>query len=118
MRCATVMLKMLKIRNEPTSSVTPPNTSSTIVKNERSDLMSSDWRAAASWPVSTWTCGGSARSIRALSWRAETPSTADAWMPSSLPRLSVTRCASGSVSAAVLAPPESVSPSRCSPTIL
>ena len=67
MRCATVMLKMLKIRNEPTNSVTPPNTSSTTLKKDRSSAMSSDWRWAASWPVSTCTCAGSTRSIRRLS---------------------------------------------------
>jgi hypothetical protein len=47
MRWAIVMLKMLKIRNEPTTRVTPPNTSSTIWKNDRSSAMSCDWRSAA-----------------------------------------------------------------------
>ena len=55
MRCATVIVKMLKIRNEPTNSVTPPNTSRMTLKKERSSAISSDWRWAASWPVSTMT---------------------------------------------------------------
>ena len=40
-RWATVIENVLKIRKLPTSSATPPNTSSTMRKNERSSLMSS-----------------------------------------------------------------------------
>ncbi len=116
-RWATVIEKMLKIRKLPTSSATPPNTSSTTRKNERSSLMSCAWRAAACVPVSTTSRGGSTWSMRVRSSRGDTPGAALTEIPSSSPRLSVIACASGSVSWAVPDPPPEVSPSRWRPTI-
>ncbi len=117
MRCATVIENVLKIRKLPTSSATKPNTSRITRRKESWSLMSCDWRAAACCPVSTTRRGGSTWAMRRLSSCGETPSAALTEMPSSCPTLSVRRCASGSVSWAVLEPPEEVSPSRWKPTI-
>ena len=117
-RCATVIENVLKIRKLPTSSATPPNTSRITRKNLSWSLMSCDWRAAACVPVSTTRRGGRTRLMRWASSLGETPGAACTEMPSSSPTLSVSLCASGSVSCAVLDPPDAVSPSRCRPTIV
>ena len=117
MRWATVIEKVLKIRKLPTSSATPPNTSRITRKKLSWSLMSCDWRAAAWVPVSTTRRGGMTRLMRWASSLGETPGCACTEIPSSSPTLSVSRCASGSVSWAVLEPPEEVSPRRWRPTI-
>ena len=112
---ATVIEKVLKIRKLPTSSATPPKTSSTTRKKLRSSLMSCACRAAASVPVSTVRRAGSTWSTRRLSSPGLTPSAAWIEMPSSSPRFSVSRWASGRVSWAVPEPPDEVSPRRWMP---
>ena len=80
--------------------------------------MSCDWRSAAWCPVSTISRGGSTRSMRRASSPGETPAAASTEIPSNSSSFWVSRWASGSVSWAVLEPPEEVSPSRWRPTIV
>jgi hypothetical protein len=87
------------------------------VKNFRSDSISSPSRPAFSLRVSARTVLGSTRWIRRLSCRGSTPGAAATEIWSSLPRRSVTRCASGRVSVAEAEPPVDASPSRLMPTI-
>ena len=79
--------------------------------------MSSDWRFAASSPVSTCTCGGITRAMRSRSSSGVTPAAAATEIWSNWPSRSVIRCASGRITWAMPAPPKLVSPSSVSPTI-
>ena len=108
---------VLKIWKEPTNSDTPANTSSAIWRNFRFSAMSSVWRCAASAPVSTCTWRGITRAIRSRSCSGLTPSFAATEIWSNWPSRSVIRCASGSSTWAMPAPPKLVSPSLVSPTM-
>ena len=108
---------VLKIWKEPTNSDTPANTSSAIWRNLRLSAMSFDWRCAACSPVSTCTWRGITRAIRSRSSSGLTPSFAATEIWSNWPSRSVIRCASGSSTWAMPAPPKLVSPSLVSPTM-
>ena len=114
-RWATVIENVLKIWNAPTNSDTPANTSRAIRKKPRFSAMSSVCRCAASSPVSTWTWRGITRAIRSRSCSGVTPSAAATEIWSNWPTRSVIRCASGSSTCAMPAPPKLVSPSFVKP---
>ena len=115
-RCATVIEKVLKIWKAPTNSETPANTSRAMRRKPRSEAMSSDWRSAASSPVSTTRPGGVISATRSRSSSALTPSSAAIEIWSNLPTRSVIRCASGRITCAMPAPPKFESPSSVRPT--
>ena len=115
-RWATVIEKVLKIRKAPTKIATKAKTSSIVCRKPRLSRISSEPRSEFSSPVSTRTEGGISRSIRRFSTGGETPSSAATMIWSNSPSLSVIRCASGSVTWAMLVPPIEASPSRVKPT--
>ncbi len=116
-RCATVIEKVLKIRNEATKSATPAKIRSAVFRKPMNSPTSSRWESTFSSPVSACTEGGRDSERPAASCSGVTPSSAATLIWSSSPCLPVIRWASGRVITATLAPPnESTSPSVAIPT--
>jgi hypothetical protein len=116
-RCATRTLKVFQMTKDPTSSETPANTSSTVVKmpiESRTAALPS----SATWrPVSTSTFSGRTPAMRSRSSGTATPLAAFTSTSSTSPTLSSTRCAVGRSKPASVAPSRlSVSPNPMVPT--
>ena len=104
-RWATRIEKVFEMTKIPTSSAMAPNTTSAISRNPRLVWLSSDsWRAASS-PVTTSARPPSSTVISSTSCSDDTPSSARANTLVSSPSSPASRWASGSVNAAVTAPP-------------
>ncbi len=115
-RCDTVIEKVLKITNAPTISATAANTPRKIGRKPSASWISSEERLAFCSAVSTRSVGGTTRSIRCFSSSGDTSglSPTEIWLKR--PTLPVMNWASGSVSCAMLAPPNEVPPSSVRPT--
>ncbi len=120
MRWATVIEKVLKMTNAPTSTAAPANASSAGVKNELiAPEISSVCSFAASVPVCTFTQCGSVAAIRRLSAFGETPGAPSTEIVDVFPTRSYHRCASANVVATTVAPPiDDTLPKRNTPTIV
>ena len=76
-RWATMMVKVLKIRNAPTSRATKAKASRAVPRNRpRVSLMAAAESSASSWPVRTSYLGSMAARMRSRSCAGVTPSTA------------------------------------------
>ncbi len=115
-RCATVIEKVLKMRKAPTKRATKAKTSSAVRRKPRLSRILSEDRLAFSSAVSTRAEGGIASATRCLSTSGETPGSAATEIWSKRPTLPVRRCATGSVTWAMLAPPKEASPNLVRPT--
>jgi hypothetical protein len=115
-RWATVIEKVLKIRNEPTRTAMKPKTRRKVWKKPRASWIVSEERSAFSFAVSTRTPGGISAAIRRFSAIAETPGPAATEIWSKRPTLWVSAWATGSVTWAIEAPPKEALPSWVSPT--
>jgi hypothetical protein len=115
-RCATVMLSVLKITKAPTNSAIAPKASrNQRMKSTASETSFPSLSARAS-PL--WTCAAAGRSGRtcAISASVETPGRAAIEIASN-PVFPSTRRAVGTSKTAIVAPPsESTSPNLASPT--
>ena len=120
MRWATVIEKVLKMTNAPTSTAAPANASNAGVKNEL--IAPEIWSVcsfAASVPVCTFTQPGSCAAIRCLSSFGETPESPSTEIVDVLPTRSYQRWASANVVATTVAPPiDDTLPNRNTPTIV
>ena len=116
-RWATVIEKVLKIRNAATNRATPAKISSAVFKKPMNSPTSSRCDCTFWAPVSTSTEFGSAALRLAASRSGVVPGVAATLIWSSSPSLPVIRCASGRVSSVIVAPPnESTSPRVAMPT--
>ena len=85
-RWATMMVKVLKIRNPPTSRATKAKASSAVDRNRpRVSLMDAAVSSASSWPVSTSYLGSTAARTRSRSCSGLTPGWAAASISSKRP---------------------------------
>jgi hypothetical protein len=89
-RCATMIEKVLKIRNAPTNSATPANASSAVEKKPRPFWISLEERCAWSAPVMLSYLEGTAAAMRSRSWSEVTPGWATTSISLNLPWLSRT----------------------------
>ena len=96
-RWAIVIDSELAITKLPTNSAMPANASRNVLKNDRNELVASADFCACSAPVRTWVPGGRIVLISFTSFWGDTPARAEARMSSSLPCLSNSRWAVGSV---------------------
>ncbi len=116
-RWATVIEKVLKIRKEATNSATPAKIRSAVFRKPMNEATSSFCDSAFSSPVCASTVFGSVRERFAASCCGLVSGSAATLIWSSWPSLPVIRWASGSVSSAIVAPPnESTSPRVAIPT--
>jgi hypothetical protein len=115
-RWETVIENVLKIRKAPTKTATKPNTSRIVCRKPRLSRISSELRSAFSFAVSTRADAGITRSIHRFSVSGEMPFRAATEIWSKRPTLCVSRCATGSVTWAMLAPPKEALPRRVKPT--
>jgi hypothetical protein len=115
-RWATVIEKVLKIRNEPTTTAMKPKTSRKVRRKPSPSSIFSVERSAFSFAVSTLMPGGISAAIRRLSAVAETPGAAATEIWSKRPALRVSACAVGSVTWAIEVPPKEALPSWVKPT--
>ena len=116
-RWATSTLKVFQMTNDPTSSATPANTSSTVVKMPKASWTESTAASAACSPVTASTPSGSSSAIRLRSSLASTPSSARTSTSSTSPSLPSTCWAVGRSNPASVAPRMlSVSPKPTMPT--
>ncbi len=110
-RWATVIEKVLKIRNAATNRATPAKISSAVFRKPVKLLMSSRWDSTFWAPVLTSRSSGSAAFRFAARCSGVTPGAAATEIWSSSPSLPVSSCACGRVRTAIVAPPnESTSP--------
>ena len=79
-RWATVIEKVLKIRNAATNSETPAKISSAVRRMSMNSPTSSRWDSTFSSPVSACTEFGSAADRLAASWSGAVPSAAATWI--------------------------------------
>ena len=106
-RCATVIEKVLKMMNAPTNSAMPANTSSSVLRKLRLSLDRVGLSSASCSPVFTSTVSRqhAVAASRDQLPPGSRPRRAATWIESSLPRWSRDRCASGSVTTEIVAPP-------------
>ena len=106
MRWATVIEKVLKMTNAPTSTAAPANARRAGVKNEL--MPPAIWSVcslAASAPVCTFTEPGTVAMMRCLSSRGETPGSACTEIVEVFPTRSYHSCASAKVVDTTVVPP-------------
>ena len=119
-RWATMMVKVLKIRNAPTSRATKAKASSAVPRNRPMvSLMAAAWSAASSSPVRTSYFGSTAARMRSRSCSGVTPSWAAASISSKRPSRFITSWAVARSKPTRRAPPRlSASPKPMMPLMV
>ena len=117
-RCATVTANVLKIRNPPTKTAMPANTSRAMVRKPSDSLMSPAVSSACSLPVRTTAASPSASAMRALSCSGDVPPSAATTTSVSSPGFCAIFCTSESGMVIEPMPSDPWSPILPMPTIV